>query len=138
VIKISLPYIYRLAGGLDPLGSIQPGTTIQDNLYVLLSARLAIDAFLNNSVFASALRSCRETGIQLLDTLNNLILTQNPSTIQLQPFQPILIGEPKNFRVHHLFTRKSCPRVICNVLLGFGAPQASSFTPFGKLGAHPT
>ena len=57
VIKISLPYLYRLAEELEPLARLQAGTKIQDNMYVIISANVSIDSLLTNSFYSSSLRS---------------------------------------------------------------------------------
>jgi hypothetical protein len=92
VIKISLPYVYKAAEQLEPLASIQAGTRISENLFVLLSANMMINEILNNSVFASTLRSCRQTGERLMITISNLIQITNSEEV-LQQHQPIILRQ---------------------------------------------
>jgi hypothetical protein len=76
VLRISLPYIYTLALELEPLAKSREwvGKKLSDVLVDLWGAHSATSTLLNNSVFAPTLRSCRESGTNLIaaiDRLNN-------------------------------------------------------------------
>ena len=73
MIKISLPYIYNLATELDPITKLQPDSKVFDVMYPLVSAHLGINSLLNNSVFASTLRSCRESATTLQTNLQHIM-----------------------------------------------------------------
>ena len=92
VIKIYLPYVYKIAEQLEPLSRIQAGTTIASNLYVFISAHIIINELLNNSVFASSLRSCRQAGGLLSETINGYIQTLDKDA-ELQQHDPIMINQ---------------------------------------------
>jgi len=104
VIKISLPYIYNLATELDPITKLQPDSKVFDVMYPLVSAHLGINSLLNNSVFASTLRSCRESATTLQTNLQHIMGKANENTTlsnydvgvlnqQLEQFKIALLAE---------------------------------------------
>lgn len=74
MIKISLPYVYKLATDMEALSKVKMGQRQAEYFFDLLSVRISIDALLNNSVFASTLRSCRESGSELLSAIDKIIM----------------------------------------------------------------
>jgi hypothetical protein len=79
VIRISLPFLYRLAGELDAIANLRGGGKIIDSYTALLDAQIAIDGLLNNSVFSQLLRSCRESGNALLSSIEEIIINADPN-----------------------------------------------------------
>jgi hypothetical protein len=77
VIEISLPWIYNLAETLEPLTALRPGVSYNDVFVQLFSARMAIDGFLNNSVFMANVRSCRQYGVTLMNAIDELVKNTN-------------------------------------------------------------
>jgi hypothetical protein len=104
VIRISLPYVYKLATDIEPLLAIKTGEHINNHYFTLLSAEYAIDSLLTGSVFSPTLRSCRESAQGLLASIRNLTTDNNPSramnqfeiiglTSQFEQFKIALLAE---------------------------------------------
>ena len=99
VIRISLPYICKLATDLEPLSTVKGGETIADHYFTLLTAEFSLDALVNNSVFASTLRSSRASAIALLTSIRRLTGDADPSRTLVQ-YEPIsLMGEFQQFKI---------------------------------------
>lgn len=81
MIKISLPYVYKLATDMELLSKIKLGQNQTEYLFNLLTAQISINTLLNNSVFAPTLRSCRESGGELLSTINKIIVEPDPNHV---------------------------------------------------------
>ena len=69
VIRIWIPYIYEIAEALESLEGLERDTPVINVSYKLYSAQQKIEALLNNSVYASSIRSCRIAGNSLVDAL---------------------------------------------------------------------
>lgn len=72
MIRISLPYIYNLAGSLNPLANVA-ALDRNNALYAFIQADANLKALLNESVFTSTLRMCVETGQSLSTKLSELV-----------------------------------------------------------------
>lgn len=67
MIRISLPFLFRLANELEPLASLPDETVSYGNVFVaLISAQEAIEGLMSGSVYAAYLRSSRELAEKLL------------------------------------------------------------------------
>jgi hypothetical protein len=73
MVKISLPYIYGLAGNLKPIRSISDTSLIKDHLYTLYTAEYALNGFLTQSVYSSSIRATAAPGMNLLAAIRELI-----------------------------------------------------------------
>jgi hypothetical protein len=73
VIKISLPYIYSLAEALEPLNRLQHDTSMQVAWSALWNAKFNIQSLIQNSVFASTLRSCQKSAHDLMSFIDTKI-----------------------------------------------------------------
>lgn len=111
VLPISLPYIYKMAHVLKPLGSIQDDTTISSNLYTLYTAAGELNKFLFNSIYTDAIRAARAPGVELLSIIQKLTEAENHERnisvyeiymlgSALQQFETVLIAE---LNVGHAF-----------------------------------
>ena len=72
VVKISLPYIYKLATDLEPISRIKAGDKLNDVFFTLITGQYAINTLLNGSVFAPALRNSRQSADALLGEIKHL------------------------------------------------------------------
>lgn len=116
MIKISLPYIYGLAGNLRALRSITDSTPIKDHLYTLYTADAALNSFLTESVYTSSLRATSASGMSLNGVIRTLLqveeLDRNPTFLEvynlsnhLTEFETVLTAE-MNVGHTYLVTRK--------------------------------
>jgi hypothetical protein len=90
MIKIFLPYVYSLAEALEPITAISTGSKYSDVVVSLYAARATIDTFLNHSVFAHNIRSCRNHGQVLISTLDAIINTTDDR--ELTPYETFSIS----------------------------------------------
>ena len=72
VIPISLPYIYSLSSGLQPLYLIQVDTPLKDSIHILYRAESALNGFLTQSVYSSSLKATVAPGMALLTAIKKL------------------------------------------------------------------
>jgi hypothetical protein len=104
VIRISLPFVYRLATELEPIPTLQSGEKIFERLYVLFSAKIILETLLNASVYSLSLRSCRESANTLLTAINGYIESTDPDRtfqqyeiavlrVQFEQFKTALLAE---------------------------------------------
>jgi hypothetical protein len=70
MIEIYLPYVYSLSEALEPLSTLARGAKFMDSFHMLYTAQTQLETFLNGSVFASSLRSCRGHGGNLIASIN--------------------------------------------------------------------
>ena len=82
MIRISLPYIYHLAQNMEPLAEIKEDVKLIDTFSALFNAQSELEVFLNQSVFAPALRSCRDHGNSLMQRVKAITSNiEDPSRI---------------------------------------------------------
>jgi len=72
VIRISIPYVYKLYEALLPLASIKQGDTVGDHLFAIYNADSLLDQFINQSLWGTSLRVCRKPGNDLLTLIRSL------------------------------------------------------------------
>lgn len=72
MIRISIPYVYTLHEALMALEAIKQGDTCGQHLYAIFNADSLLDQFLNKSLWSSALRVCRQPGLDLLVQIRGL------------------------------------------------------------------
>jgi len=116
LIKISLPYIYGLAGNLRPLRSISDAAPIKDSLYILYTADFSLNGFLTESVYSSSIRATAAPGMNLLGAIRGLLQAEDQErhptfyetynlTNLLNEFETVLTAE-MNVGHTYLVTRK--------------------------------
>lgn len=104
VIRITLSYLFRVSAALEPIISLKVGDSYPLTFMKIFEAHTEIDAFLNNSVFAATLRSCRNSDNLLINGL--IAIMQNkkfdreldfheiyPVTTQAPQFKTELLAE---------------------------------------------
>ncbi|MGO8753914.1 MAG: hypothetical protein ACLQHK_01640 [Gallionellaceae bacterium] len=77
MIRISLPYIYAISEAVEPLSKIAVGTKHINVIYDLYQAQSTIEVLINQSVFASSLRSCRPAANKLIGLLKGMTSNEN-------------------------------------------------------------
>jgi hypothetical protein len=71
--RISLPYVYEVAGSLKQLSNVQCDKPLKDSIYFLYTAENALQEFLYNSVYSSgALKATVLPGGALLQAIKKL------------------------------------------------------------------
>lgn len=103
MIRITLHYFYNIGAVLQPLKSFEAGQSFIEAYAPLLNAEEAVEGLLRNNVMP--LRTCYETGSQLLRTLNALTAAdlQNKETLNawdvlnvksaIEKFETVLAAE---------------------------------------------
>ncbi|MBZ9601814.1 hypothetical protein [Phyllobacterium chamaecytisi] len=71
MIRILLPYIFQLSSAFEPLTTLPTGKFNVDTASKMFQAEQTLDGFLNQSVFASSIRSSRELGMRLLQAIRD-------------------------------------------------------------------
>lgn len=84
MIRISIPYVYNLHEALSPLANIKQGDTVREHLFSLFTAENLLDQFLNQSLWGSALRVCRQPGNALLASIRHTY-SDTPEGAQPEP-----------------------------------------------------
>lgn len=82
MIRISLPYIYRLAVNLEPIGKIEARDTPASSLWVpCVLAKAAVTELITDSIYAGHLRASNDLAAQFLQDLEGIINADQMSTI---------------------------------------------------------
>jgi hypothetical protein len=73
MIRISLAYLFTLANAIEPLEKLDPTTKYGDVFLQLYEAQGNLNNLLNGAFFSFDLRSCRQTGVDLLNATNHAV-----------------------------------------------------------------
>lgn len=60
MIRVSIPYVYKLHESLLPLGSIKQGDILSEHIFNIFTAENQLDQFWNHSLWGMVLRVCRQ------------------------------------------------------------------------------
>jgi hypothetical protein len=69
MMRIFVPYVYKLSEALQPIGSMTDGAKVADVRYQFYFAHSTLSEFLFQSVWGMSLRVCHAPGRELLDVL---------------------------------------------------------------------
>ena len=72
MLKISLPWIVYAIASIDRLETIAVGQKVQDISYLCFAVQQSIDGILDNSVYSAHLKSSREHGSLLKESLDEM------------------------------------------------------------------
>lgn len=89
MLRISLPYLYQIAEGLEEVAKIQAGSNRNAVHLSLYIAENTVNTLLNSSVFAPYLRSSRDNGQSLLGALRAVLSDPTDRTLSLPEVFPI-------------------------------------------------
>jgi hypothetical protein len=92
MLRISLPFIYNLAEQLEPITNIATGTQYNDIFIRLYVAESTINTFLNGSVFAPYIKSCRVTGNAIIQAIQNINANGTNRALNFAEIYPITNG----------------------------------------------
>ena len=93
MLRISVPYVYKLSEALNSVSSIPDGAKLSDIRYQLYYAHSTLSAFLYQSVWGASLRVCYVPGKEVLDALNEILSKEVPADYEVNFFDTFNLNE---------------------------------------------
>lgn len=93
MVRISVPYVYNLSEALLPLSSLNQGSKVSDQLYILYYAHSTLSNFLYQSVWTNCLRVVKGHGRELLDAINEVMAKNETAGAEINYFDVFNVGQ---------------------------------------------